>query len=303
MVIRIHIASAFEVGGPPPNNLVDVYPSWPEEPSCLELIENGDLAERLFEEIRSLLALPGSAPPLLHPTLKAALTHDVKRLASFLLRSTGSKFRSLLTFKNVLHLRITLAAQLPSSEYEPYLKSQGYDGATARILANLAIRIGIQAVEQNKCRRNVVAAIRSLSMPWRGKAVATKTAIFLLEASRTCSAVETLFYESDKSPYKFMQALRVIAQGGAVDPDEMRKIISEISPVLKTSRGPKPSAASITHEFFLQHLGQAYTWDEARGDFRDPLTKASRSQFSDPQFSPKAAHRRVSRRGSNSTNA
>jgi hypothetical protein len=308
MVIRIDIASAFEGGIPLSER---AYLSDPhtnaksaQEPSPLDHLEVTDLAKIIFEKIRLRLAPQGCRPTPLHPALKAALAHDVKTLASFLLRSTGSKYRSLLDLKNILDLRFALADQLPVSKYEPYLKSQGYDDTMARIVANLAVRIGRQTVEMTKCRRSVVAAIRSLSDSKCRKATAKKKAIFLLDASRNCSAVETLFYEVNKSPDEFMRALRAIADSGEIHREQIGEMILEILPALKTSRGPKPSIASATHEFLLQQLGRAYTWDEEHGDFRDPFTEAARGQFSDPCFSPRAAQRRVrARRRLSSQNA
>jgi hypothetical protein len=308
MVIRVDIATAFEGGIPLSERAYlsdpDTKPESVQEPSPLDPLEVIDLSQIIFKEIRLRLAPRGSEPAPLHPALKAALAHDVKTLASFLLRSTGSKYRSLLNFKNILDLRFTLAAQLPPSEYEPYLKDQGYDDTMARIVANLAVRIGRQTVELTRCRRRVVDAIRLLSNSKCRKATAKKKAIFLLDASRNCCAVESLFYEVDKSPDEFMCALRAIADSGEIDRERIGEMISEISPALKASRGPKPSVASATHEFLLQHLGRAYTWDDIHRDFRDPFTKAARGQFSDPCFSPRAAQRRVrARRRSSCQNA
>jgi hypothetical protein len=300
MAIRINIASAFEGGIPLSERdyLSDVNTdSEPaQKPSSLDPVQVTDLTGKIFDEIRLKLVPKGSPPVPLHPSLKAALAHDTRNLASYLLRSTGSESRGLLTLKSIFDLRFQLAAQLPTSEYEPFLMTKGYDDVMARILANLALRMGRQIAEVARCRRKVVEAIRALSDPQSRKRTLKKMAMFLLEASRNCSALETIFYEVDRSPDEFIRYLRAIVANREIDRERIADIVLEISLALKTPRGPKPTAASATHEFLLQQLGCAYTWDDADGNFRDPLTKAARGQFSDPRFSPRAAQRRVNAR-------
>ncbi len=67
------------------------------------------------------------------------------------------------------------------------------------------------------------------------------------------------------------------------------EIAGILAPRLAVPRGRKASAASIAHEFWLSNMGKltgrmSYTWDEARGDFTDPLTRATRLAFGDPDF-------------------
>jgi hypothetical protein len=67
---------------------------------------------------------------------------------------------------------------------------------------------------------------------------------------------------------------------------------------LSVARGPKISAASAAHEFFLACLegikeAQAYTWSAVLDDFCDSVTKATRLEFEEPHFDPRPARRRV----------
>lgn len=302
MAIRIHIAAAFEGGIPLSERtyLADT-PEGPESsqrfvPSPLDPLEVTDLARKILSEITLKLAPIGLRPFTLHPILRAALTQDARNLASYLLRSTGNQSRSLLDLKSIFDLRFQLAAQLPPSAYEPVLIAKGCDPVLARILANLSLRIGRQIAEVARCRRHVVHAIRAVSNPKCREKAAKAKAAFLLEASRKCSAIETLFSEVDKSADEFIRSLRAIVAGKKIDRERISEIVAEIAPALQTPRGRKPTPASATHEFLLEHLQSGYTWDFADEDFCDPFTLATRVQFSEPDFSPRAARRRVNAR-------
>src|SRR5205814_5030135 len=102
MAIRIQILAAFEGGIPlSERNYLTDKPGDPDPrhsvPSPVNSLEVTDLAHKILQEITLALTPSGSQPISLHPVLKAALTQDVTRLASYLLRSTGNEWRSLLT--------------------------------------------------------------------------------------------------------------------------------------------------------------------------------------------------------------
>jgi hypothetical protein len=57
------------------------------------------------------------------------------------------------------------------------------------------------------------------------------------------------------------------------------------------------SAASLAHEFSLAYVfnmagPEAYTYDPVSEDYTDPLTRATRLAFGDPDFDPGPARRR-----------
>jgi hypothetical protein len=76
------------------------------------------------------------------------------------------------------------------------------------------------------------------------------------------------------------------------------QIAAAVAPLLSIPRGPKISTASAAHEILLEELvsvtgSQGYTWDSYKEDYSDPLTQATRREFRDPDFDPRAAYRRV----------
>jgi hypothetical protein len=233
----------------------------------------------------------------LHPILEAALIGDIKSLARYLLISgQGSEYRALLNFKSLLGLAFSTIAELPASGYEPVLISKGCDPVLARGLGNLALRMGNQMAEVAKCRRDVVSAIRFFSKSSSAGKVAIKKAVFLLHASQTCSAVETLFYEQGMSADEFLYLLNLFRRGQGVNHQRLTEIAKEISPSLTIPRGRKPSAASVAHEFLLQQINSGYSWSPSNEDFSDSLTQATRAEFGDQDFNPAPARRRINAR-------
>jgi hypothetical protein len=142
----------------------------------------------------------------------------------------------------------------------------------------------------------VIKAIRVFARPAIHPRTILENAAFLLKASDRFSAVETIFLELNKSAGEFIDLLRLTVDGEKCDRQRMVEIVRELAPVLKTPRGRKPTAASAAHEFLLQHLQCGYTWHVDEEDYSDALTQATRAEFSDPRFSPRAARRRVNAR-------
>jgi hypothetical protein len=300
VVIRINVATAFEGGIPDSErqHLTDrercCKPQKTPTATHLECAKVEDLQEKIVHAIKSKLALPGVQISPLHPILEATVRQDAKRLAPYLLSSCGSEFRSLLDLESIFSLVFCVIAEHPPSKaYEPLLHSLGCQPVLARGLAILACRIGRQTAEVAKCRKDVIAAIRVFTVPTTRRTTVLKKAAFLLEKSEDCSAVETIFYESNMPADEFIDLLHLIVGGFAVDRRRLAEILAAVSPALKTRSGRKPSAASAAHEFLLEHMQCGYTWDVENEDFSDPLTQATRIEFDDPDFSPRSARRRV----------
>jgi hypothetical protein len=79
------------------------------------------------------------------------------------------------------------------------------------------------------------------------------------------------------------------------------EIAATIAPRLSIPRGPKISAASATHEVFLETVAEllaprAYTRDPISEIYTDRWTAATRQEFRDPDFNPQAAHLRAKAR-------
>ncbi len=119
---------------------------------------------------------------------------------------------------------------------------------------------------------------------------------FLLGASQKCSAIETLFCEVDKFPDDFIRLLRAMVDGEKIDRERFAEMVAEIAPALKTPRGRKPTAASATHEFLLQHLRCGYTPAGFERRFQRCVDTGHTRSIFNPDFSPQAARRRVNAR-------
>jgi hypothetical protein len=251
--------------------------------------------KKIVHAIKSKLLPPGVPICSLHPVLEAAIKHDSKILASYLLRTCrGCEFRCLLDLESVLELAFSAIAKLPPSKaYEQVLKDRGCDAVLARGLAVLVARIGRQTAEVAKCRRDIIAAIRVFSVPTSRDTTILKTAKYLLEKSRDCAAVETVFYESDTSPDEFLSLLRSIIGGSTADRQRLAEIVEALAPILKTPSGRKPSPRLSSSRIPARTYAVRLQWDVEKEDFSDTFTKGTRIEFDDSKFSPRAARRRV----------
>ena len=255
--------------------------------------EVAHLAKIIFETFHSKLTLPGKPPSPLHPALEAALTRDATILARYLVRRETSEYRRLLDLASIVDLVAGSVGKLPRSPaYEDMLVGKGCDPVVARALAHLAIRIGKRVNELAGRRSDIVKAIRYFSKPMRPGKTAFKKAAYLLEASQQFSALEAIFPDIDLEN-EFIELLYGMVEGDHVDFNRLREIAVASAPNQVIRRGRKPSAASVAHEFLLHHIQHGYTWRIDNEDFSDAVTVATRTEFDDPDFSPRAARRRV----------
>jgi hypothetical protein len=133
------------------------------------------------------------------------------------------------------------------------------------------------------------ALVGCLARPGRTKRAISPRAAALLEVWNTMSNLGNAFSGVDVSVFEFVESLEAVARGDYTACERVREVAAALAP-------GKASAASIAHELWLSNsklTGQmSYTWDEARGDFTDPLTRATRLAFGDPDFDPRSAFRR-----------
>jgi hypothetical protein len=93
--------------------------------------------------------------------------------------------------------------------------------------------------------------------------------------------------------------LRRIAEDETADRQSLVNVVSKLGPALRVPRGRKTSAASFAHQFLLedglpdQLNCSTLTYSDKAEDFTDPLTRATRVEFGDNDFSPRAASRRA----------
>jgi hypothetical protein len=95
----------------------------------------------------------------------------------------------------------------------------------------------------------------------------------------------------------FVPALRFCFTGDLSDRSEIGRTAKAIYRRVAISRGPKLTLASASHEHFLESQSifrpAGYTWSSDDEDYTDRLTRATREEFDDPDFSPKSALRRL----------
>jgi hypothetical protein len=173
----------------------------------------------------------------------------------------------------------------------------------------LAVRSGRRKVAESKRRRPVFQTIRFLAQPDRRIDASLRRAELLLAAWEETSIIGEIFNEVGASqpsfkeahpnPFEFVSLLKSAVERREVA-SRLREIAAALAPHLSISRGPKISTASASHEFFLENglpdMPPAYTWNPIEDDFTDGLTRATRREFENPNFSPQAARRRVRRR-------
>jgi hypothetical protein len=186
----------------------------------------------------------------------------------------------------------------PSRGYEPWLVRRGVDPTLARIMAGIIIRRGERISKEGPRYPKVISAIRFLAKPGHTRQAITRRVAALLAAWEEKSIIETIFDGAGKTEFEFIRVLEAVAAGRDGQCETLMAIAADIEPHPKGQRGPKISAASAAHEFFLQlpvkeFDPRAYTWDDLTGEFTDPVTQATRREFNDPDFDPRPAHRRL----------
>jgi hypothetical protein len=247
--------------------------------------------------------------PTLTDHFTAKLTRGLEAL-----RESSPQFRELVNGSKGLLDRIGLVIRFiaespPSPGYEPFLVEALRNRIAARGLAMVAVRSGRRRAAESKRRRPVFRAIRFLAQPDRRKDASLRRAELLLAAWEETSIIEEVFDEVGASqpcfkeahpdPFEFIDLLKSAVERREIA-SRLREIAAALTPHLSISRGPKISAASASHELFLENAlpdePPAYTWNPFMDDFTDGLTQATRQEFGNPRFSPQPARRRVRRR-------
>jgi hypothetical protein len=185
----------------------------------------------------------------------------------------------------------------PSCGYEPMLVERGQDPLAARFFSYLCVGLAKNVANEAKMQRIVVDALRFLARPGRTKRAISRRAAALVQVWNTTSNLENAFSGVDVSVFEFVESLEAVARGDDTACERVREIAAVLAPRLAVPRGRKARAASIAHELWLSNMGKltgqmSYTRDEARGNFTDPLTRATRLAFGVPDFDPRPAFRR-----------
>jgi hypothetical protein len=189
----------------------------------------------------------------------------------------------------------------PAPGYEPMLIERGHHSLMARGLSYWIIRSGKEEANKAKMQRIVVDALRFLAKPGRTKRSISRRAAALLEVWNATSDLGDVFNGADVSVFEFVEALEGALQGDLAACQRVTEVAAALAPGLSVRPGPKASTASIAHEFALTCVAnmpgsKAYTYDHVSEDYTDPLTRATRLAFGDPDFDPGPARRRQRKR-------
>ena len=192
-----------------------------------------------------------------------------------------------------------VAESPPSPGYEPFLIERGVDPILARMMAGLAVRSGKRIAHESVRLTAVVRAIRFLANPNRQRRAISRRVDVLLAAWEETSIIETIFYDGRRrDEFEFIRLLKLVAEGQEDAHQPLTEIAASLAPHLPSRRGPKVSAASAAHEFFLEGVvrelePRAFTWNEVVGKCTDPVTEATRREFGCRHFDPRPAYRRL----------
>ena len=209
-----------------------------------------------------------------------------------------------------LHARLVdIARALEESSasrgYEPYLVQQlKADPLVARGTAKLLVRHGNRVAAERRREPKAVKAIRFLARSGRTNKAFDRNVAILLGAAKETTAIETLFGSAGLDELEFIEALKKAADSDPMARDQVVEIAATVAPVMAVSRGRPMSAASAAHRFLVESLSEmgferktrvAYSYSSLEEDFVDPLTKATRLEFGDPDFDPRPTRRRQTR--------
>lgn len=192
----------------------------------------------------------------------------------------------------------------PSSGYKPWLVENGFSPVVARMMADLIVRRGRRVAVEMARQTEVAKALRFLAGHYRGRSAIARRIRVLLAAWEETSAFDTIFEGSGLDVFVFIALLKAAALSPNEALPQLREIAAELSLHLSIPCGPKVSAASAAHEFFLEDIvpsigrSSAYTWSDLEEDFTDSLTEATRREFNEPDFDPRSAYRRIKARQS-----
>jgi hypothetical protein len=186
----------------------------------------------------------------------------------------------------------------PSPGYESWLVAHGVHPLFGRTLAGLTVRSGNRVAKDRARLPTVASAIKFLASPGHHHGSISRRVAVLLAAWKETSVVETIFDTAGLDVFEFVRLLESYSAGNETEYPRLREIAASLAPHLPVRRGPKISAASAAHEFFLKNVvaeletRHAYTWDAYQGKCTDSATEATRREFSRPSFDPRPAYRR-----------
>ena len=220
-----------------------------------------------------------------------------------MIRLTGSEAADALRIRLLASAYLLNISRSPASAgYEPLLIKRGENPLLARVKAYLAVDQGRKIADESRKYREVVTAVRFLAKPNRSRWAVNRKIALLLAASQETRIIRAIFLEAHDSDHILINLLPSATQGNEMAIER----ILEIAPMgfdrsrIRIRRGPKVTAASATHELFLEKHGirgaSAYSYSELEQDFIDEATQATRLEFPGARFGPQPASRRLKAR-------
>lgn len=196
-------------------------------------------------------------------------------------------------------VRIGRGLKYPKDKgYGKFLETRGYDRNWAGMQAAMIVEEGRVRAATSKRGWEFAQALRRLANPRLETKAFLADAKVALEAMDATELTGGLFEGLPRfHGLVFIRALRSCLAGDLSDRAEVCRIAKAIWRRVAVSRGPKLTHASAAHEYFLEtqsFFGEvAFTWSPEEEDFIDPLTRATREEFDDPDFNPVSARRRL----------
>jgi hypothetical protein len=191
-----------------------------------------------------------------------------------------------------------------NSAPSPGFVRRDFDPIIARMMARLLVRRGWRIARESQRLTNMAEAIEFLATPGRSKMAARSRAKILIAAWEETSIIETLFDRHGLgSEGEFVELARSVADGEDGSAARLSEIAASIGGLLSRARGPKVGAATAAHQFLLESLpllrcpeySSGYTYSDVQGDYVDEMTQPTRLEFSNSDFSPQTARRRMRR--------
>jgi hypothetical protein len=142
----------------------------------------------------------------------------------------------------------------PSLGYAPWLKRHGVQQPWADAMAGLLVRRAARIENDSRWMPGALKAIRALGRRGIRRADAARHVGLLLAAWEKSSAIETIFSEMGLDEFEFIHALKTAKSDDKPALDRVKEIARTIGPHIRGRRGPKISAPSAAHEFFLDEV-------------------------------------------------
>ena len=218
-----------------------------------------------------------------------------------MIRLTGSEAADALRIRLLASAYLLNISRSPASAgYEPLLIKRGENPLLARVKAYLAVDQGRKIADESRKYREVVTAVRFLAKPNRSRWAVNRKIALLLAASQETRIIRAIFLEAHDRDHILINLLPSATQGNEMAIERILEIAPMVAPRIRIRRGPKVTAASATHELFLEKHGirgaSAYSYSELEQDFIDEATQATRLEFPGAWFGPQPASRRLKAR-------